>query len=259
MRVMHVLDSLDHGGAEAVVVDLANAAAAEHEVTICCLRRVGALTERLDPAVHVICLGRPEGNDFTLPWRIARVARQLDVEVVHSHSWGVFLEATLAATLARARSVHTVHGPYLQHGNSGNQRCRAWLRRRLEHLAARKVEVIACVSTSLAEQVRNEMELPARVVTVHNGIPEVAVPGEKADLLDRGAEARLVSVGRMAPVKAYEVLLRAFATTLQRMPRLRLTLIGMAPRDSDSRDWRSDSVFGRASISSASGTTSMRC
>ena len=226
MRVMHVIESLEHGGAEAVVVDLANSCSGDHEITICCLKRRGDLADRLDPNVGLVCLERGEGNDFTLPWRIAREARRHDIEMLHSHSWGVFLETVAASWLTGSRSVHTVHGPYLKHGKSLAQRARARLRRSLERLAARRVEGIACVAASVREFVTHEMRLPTKVSVIHNGIPDYVAPSPSPPAQDA---RRLVSVGRLAAVKSYDVLLRAFAQISHNRPRLRLTLVGDGP------------------------------
>ncbi len=226
MRIMHVIESLEHGGAEGVAIELANACSQDHEVTICCTKVLGSLKDRLDPEIALVCLGRGEGNDLTLPWRIAREARRRDIEVLHSHAWGVFLETVAAAWLIGSHVVHTVHGPYLRHGKGLGQRSRARLRRLLERIAARRVAGIACVAASLREFVTHQMRLPTKVSVIHNGIPDYVSPSSPppAD----GAR-RLISVGRLASVKAYDVLLRAFAQVSHSRPRLRLTLVGDGP------------------------------
>jgi len=225
MRILHVIESLEHGGAEAVVTDLANATAAGHEVTVCCTKRRGALAERLSDDVAVICLRAREGNDPRLPLRLAREIRRRGIDLVHGHSWGGFLETVAAAWLTRRPVVHTVHGPYLRHTDDLGGSAKAWLRRRLERLASRRVSAIACVSEPLCEYVQQTMRLNTPVEVLHNGIPAV---GDRARHEYDGA-LRLVSVGRLASVKAYDVLLRAFAQLSQRHPRARLTLVGDGP------------------------------
>jgi glycosyltransferase involved in cell wall biosynthesis len=229
MRIMHVIDSLEHGGAEAVVVDLANACSRDHEVTVCCARRRGDLANRLAPEVEFLCLDRPEGNDFTLPVRLARVARRRQIDVLHSHSWGLYLETAAAAWLAGSRTVHTVHGPYLKQGRGAGQRFKARVRRILERLAARRGEAIACVTTSLQAFVTDDMRLGAKACLVHNGIPEHDASEGSAPPPSTDEVRRLVSVGRLASIKRYDVLLRAFAEVSQHRPRLRLTLVGDGP------------------------------
>lgn len=226
MRIMHVIESLEQGGAEAVVVDLANACSQDHEVTICCTKKLGDLADRLDPEVALVCLDRGEGNDLTLPWRIAREARHRDIEILHSHAWGVFLETVAAAWLTGRRVVHTVHGPYLKHGSGFSQRARARLRRVAERIAALRVAGIACVAASLREFVTQQMRLPATVTVIHNGIPDYVASSPPPPADDA---QRLVSVGRLVSVKAYDVLLRAFAQVSHSRPRLRLTIVGDGP------------------------------
>ena len=43
MKVLHVIESLEFGGAEKVVVDLANALVERVPVGICCVKRIGEL------------------------------------------------------------------------------------------------------------------------------------------------------------------------------------------------------------------------
>ena len=69
MRILHVIESLEFGGAEKVVVTLANSMARSHEVSVCCVKRIGELARELDPAIHVHCREAGEGNDYRLPFR----------------------------------------------------------------------------------------------------------------------------------------------------------------------------------------------
>jgi glycosyltransferase involved in cell wall biosynthesis len=225
MRIMHVIESLEHGGAEAVVADLANACADDHEVTVCCLKRRGKLGARLGPDISVVCLHKGEGNDLSTVWRLAREARRRRIDVLHSHSWGVFLETVLASWLSRVAVVHTAHGPYLQHTDDLRGRLKAKFRRALERIASRRVEVIACVSASIRDFVNEQMRLPTAVTVVHNGIPDRRPAPPRA----HNGTRRLISVGRLAPIKNYDALLRAFAELTRRMPRSRLTLVGDGP------------------------------
>jgi hypothetical protein len=86
--------------------------AALHHVSICCVKTVGPLAAELDRRVTVSCLNRGVGNDYVLPFRLARILRKNAYDVVHKRDWGVFLEGGLAGMLAGALVlVHTVHGP----------------------------------------------------------------------------------------------------------------------------------------------------
>ena len=112
MRILHIIESLEFGGAEKVVISLANSMAGTHEIAICCVKTIGALGPEVDRRINVLCLNKGEGNDYLLPFRLARIIRRDVYDVVHTHEWGVFLEGGLAGFLARTPVlIHTAHGP----------------------------------------------------------------------------------------------------------------------------------------------------
>ena len=62
MRIVQVTESLEIGGAERVVVTLANSLAVRHESSVICLKQLGPLAAGL-AGVPVSCIGKREGND----------------------------------------------------------------------------------------------------------------------------------------------------------------------------------------------------
>lgn len=230
MRILHLIESLEFGGAEKVVVTLANATSGAHEVAVCCVRRRGELARQLAPAVRVQYLDRPDGNDLSLPGRLAAVFRELACDVVHSHNWSLFIEAALAGRRAGVPVlVHTIHGPYIDYASTPVAALKRGLRHFLERRLAARFRTIAAVSEAAARYAVEQIGLPAsRVVTVHNGIPDHVVEPS-----DRGAAAgpvTFVTTGRLAPVKNHELLLRAFARVLREAPGSRLLVVGDGPQ-----------------------------
>ena len=75
MRVLHLIESLEFGGAEKVAIDLANEMANHHDVMICCVKLIGDLGTTVDRRIRVVCLEKREGNDYSLPFRLARLLR----------------------------------------------------------------------------------------------------------------------------------------------------------------------------------------
>lgn len=227
MRVVQVTESLEIGGAERVVVVLANDLARRHAVTIICTKRIGALAAQLDPAVRVICTGAREGNDPRLVGKLRRELRTLDAEVVHTHDWGGFLETMLAAKLAGARRrVHTVHGAYMAYPPGFASTCKKSLRHWLERRVAPRGAVV-CVSDALRQHVVEEVGLPDRaLVTIANGI-EVGPPLARAPRV--AGAPRFITVGRLAAVKNVTMLLQAFAEAVGRHPGATLRIVGDGP------------------------------
>lgn len=227
MKVLHVIESLEFGGAEKVVVDLANALVERVPVGICCVKRTGELREALDARIAVHCLNKQEGNDFGLSRRLARVALDDGYDVVHSHTWGVFLEPALARTRrAPRRLVHTVHGRYLEYPPGMVSGLKRRLRRVLEQWLARRYDAVVAVSGSVREYVARHLRIAEpRLVTIHNGIrARASVGAARSD----GAPT-FITVGRLAPVKNQRLMVGAFARVAREHAGARLRIVGDGP------------------------------
>lgn len=227
MRIVQVTESLEIGGAERVVVTLANELAQRHEISVVCLKRVGPLAADLR-AAPVTCLGKREGNDPGVVLRLARQLRAARADVVHAHDWGCYLDAMAAAWLARVPvAVQTVHGAYMAYGPGRLTTLKKSLRHFLERRAAARFGNVVCVSDALRAHVGAEIGIPAhRLLTISNGVQ--VPPLARTRTAERGA-LRIISVGRLAAVKNYGLLLRAFAALVASSPRATLTLVGDGP------------------------------
>ena len=225
MRVLHLIESLEFGGAEKVAIDLANEMANHHDVMICCVKLIGDLGTTVDRRIRVVCLEKREGNDYSLPFRLARLLRKMRIDVLHAHNWGVFLEAALAGALARTRTIiHTVHGPYMDYVPGWRSYLKRSLRHLLERLFAPQFAKVVTVSDSIQKYIKTEIGIAAsRLLTIHNGIAaDNVVPSARADDL-----IKCVTVGRLAEVKNQAMMIRAFHAA--NCANARLCLIGDGP------------------------------
>jgi glycosyltransferase involved in cell wall biosynthesis len=236
MPVLHVIETLEFGGAEKVVVDLANRQVRDFPVGICCLKKLGELREQLDPRIAVTSLGKREGNDYRVPRRVADLARQSGAGVVHAHGWGTFLEGAAASFFApRLAYVHTVHGAHLAYPPGLRSRVKVALRHLLERRLASRYRFIAAVSEVARQSAEREIGLPAeRLVTVHNGIACSADAAPPAP--GGGTPLVLITVGRLAAVKNQGLMLQALAELRRSGVAARLVVVGDGPeRDALSR------------------------
>lgn len=223
LRILHVIDTLEFGGAEKVAVSLANGAAEQHEVAVCTLSGPGALAAELDSRVRSFSLQRPSGTSLRVPLQLAQQLRDGRYDIVHGHNWSVFLETGFAAGLAGVPcALHTIHGPYPPQGARWpdiiKRRCRHWLERR----ASGQFHRIACVSEAIRGYIPTTVGIDdGRLTTIHNGIADTASVAPRP-----GSDLVFVTVGRLDAVKNHAMMLRAFAQLRGGLATARLRIVG---------------------------------
>lgn len=229
MRILHIIESLEFGGAEKVVVDLANAMADEHQIAICCVKRTGELASNLDSSIGLHCLDKTEGNEAGLPLRLKKIIRQHQAELVHLHNWGPFLEAGIAALLCpEVRIVQTIHGPYAGYP----QGWKPWLKKNLRHglelLLARRFYKLIAVADSVQSDL-SARHLPAnKLTTIHNGIT-TEQPEAVQNLPAPRRSLQLITIARLAPIKNQQLMMKAFQLVHKQYPEASLWIIGDGP------------------------------
>jgi len=217
-NVLHIVHSLEIGGLERVVVSLVNRLdRASFEPSVCCVRVAGELAANLAEPGRLSVLGHVGRYNASAAWRLFRLVRDGRVDLIHSHNLPGLLYGFAAAKLLRIPVVHTQHGLVLREESA--------LLNLIERRMSRSVDAYVCVSRQLEEEVRREIGVrPARLSVVYNGI-EIS---EGAAPRTRGGPGGAVigSVGRLAAVKNYPLLINAFARVRERYPDCRLELVG---------------------------------
>jgi glycosyltransferase involved in cell wall biosynthesis len=183
------------------------------------------------------------GVDASLPVRLASLLGGENVEVVHTHNPHAMIYGAPAASLARAKSVHT------KHGMNPDATRRLWLRR----TAATLVDAYVAVTPALAKVAAERAECdPTRIHVVSNGIdvtrfaPSAEARARVRQELGIPGDSWLVgTVGRLAPEKDQALLIRAMAPLLDE--RRQLVLVGDGPEREAlervrSETWRAEYV-----------------
>ena len=225
-RVLHVVLQLDPGGTERLVVELATRLRQRMSMAVCCLDAPGAWAAQLESVgVPVVALHRAPGFRPALAFKLARLVRQLDIDVLHCHHYSPFVYGRLAAWLRPAcRIIYTEHGRLSDAPPSRK-------RRLVNPFLTAGVHELVSVSHDLRSYLLTE-GMPSRMRVVWNGID----PGEEPSPLSRraaraelGADAAafvVASVARLDAVKDLSTLIRAVAIARVTAPALRLVIIG---------------------------------
>lgn len=240
VRILHVIETLDVGGAEAVVANMVNHASPGFRADICCLMRSGPISARIRPGVEIIEMGKAmEGNDYRIPFRLARILRSRNIDIVQSHDWGTLLEAVAAAMFAGTTAIHMAHGPLKQYSPADNRASlKRRIRQRAERLASLKLSRVIAVSDIVRRGLVEDVGIPAgKISLIHNGIDLSAAPpgdpeAKRKELGLSPDNVVLVSVGRLAGIKNYSLLLDALARAAREAPALKLVMVGDGPERS---------------------------
>jgi sugar transferase (PEP-CTERM/EpsH1 system associated) len=242
IHVGHVLLSLRAGGLENGVVNVINGLSRrEFLSTVCCLQSSGEFARRIsDERCRVLEFGLRPGNDPRLVWRLARAFRVSRLDIVHTRNAEAFFYGAFAAKLAGLPVVHSEHGRTFP-----EKRHRALLQRWL----LRGTASAFAVSRQLADDLVTHIGVrPGSFSVIYNGVDTSRFargPGAHGDERD---EVVIGSVGRLAAVKNYQLLLHAVALLPQDL-RWRLVLIGDGPeRDTLERIARELGVDARVSL-----------
>jgi glycosyltransferase involved in cell wall biosynthesis len=235
MRVLHLVESLERGGLERVVVNLALAQqAAGDEPAVCCLFVRGTLADELERAgVRVTSANKLRGFDWRAVRAVRREARSLCADVVHAHNAVANYYGALAVLCTDTRLVNSRHGLGLPAGT---------LTERLYRMSLLRTAAVAAVSAQACERFVASGIVPARLAhTVRNGIRVhdfvAATPATRA-----AARARLglaagdyvvATVGRLNWAKDHALLIDSFARLRSGWPESRLVIVGEGPTRRD--------------------------
>ena len=237
-RVMQVVLSLTPGGTERLVVEMCKRLQPEFQVSVCCLDEEGAwAAEVRRHGADVTALRRRDGFRPEIGARIAELAAERRVQLLHCHQYSPFVYGRIAAFWnRRLKLMYTEHGRLSDAPPS--------LKRRLVNPVLSRFDgAIVGVSHELRRYMIDAGFPAGRVSVIHNGIAPDSLPSATARMRARrglGLEDHAfvaVTVARLDPVKDLPTLLEAFAIVRREVPRAHLVIVGDGP-EHDRLVWR---------------------
>ncbi len=227
--VMQLVLSLSPGGTERLVVDLVTRLDNSFRTVVCCLDDVGAWgAELAGNGFTVVPLHRTPGFHPSLAARVARLAREQNVGVVHCHHYSPYIYGRIAGMLDRRLPIMMTEHGRLSDAAPGRKR------RLANVLFGRHPGRVFAVSEALKQHMVAEGFAPD-IRVIYNGID----PGTAATPADRAAARRRVGLGaddfvigtaaRLDPVKDLPTLVDAFARVRASAPNARLVIVGDGP------------------------------
>jgi glycosyltransferase involved in cell wall biosynthesis len=228
MRILHVIAGFDAAGAERMVVTLV-AGSLERDVAVAVCAPPGQLDAELDARARRFVFadrGRSARGVTAAILAVARVCRRFNPDVVHAHN----VKATAVAAAGSRLAQPTQRPPVLAtlHGVAADEY------RAAADILRRSADIVACVSEDVRRRLVMAGHPGQHTVVIRNGVaPATPCAASRRQQLDRelgldGAPV-VISVGRLAPVKAQDRFLAAAAYIRRAVPEARFLLVGDGP------------------------------
>jgi glycosyltransferase involved in cell wall biosynthesis len=218
MKIAHVVDSMEVGGAEILVSQMCRLQRERgHTPSVYAVASLGALGAQMREEGFAVepNVGRslPEATR-----NFFRIFKKTRPDAVHLHNPTPTVYAAMAARMASVTSVvSTRHSLVAPPRNPVAELKYAF--------AACFCDWVVGICDATAENVKSIHSVPARkIVRVYNGAVPLKRVAKEAWPPKTGFT--LVYVGRLAPVKNHSLLLSAFRTARSSMPGLRLWMVG---------------------------------
>jgi sugar transferase (PEP-CTERM/EpsH1 system associated) len=234
LRILHILNRLEHGGTELVVLKLMGGLSEPNfQQRLAVIRGADPLFDSASlPGGGLLSAGDGDsGFQFPL-FRLASIMRAYRPHIVHSRNWGA-IEAIPAARLAGVPvAIHSEHGYELE------MLAGLPMRRRIFRRAAYTMaDAVVAVTRELGDyHARMAWISPERIRVIYNGVDtqKFAPRPEARSLLRKQfglPPNRFIvgTVGRMVPIKDHPTLLRAVEILVQRGVDAHALLVGSGP------------------------------
>ncbi|HMH12757.1 MAG TPA: glycosyltransferase [Edaphobacter sp.] len=218
MKIVHVVYSLEMGGAEILVVQLCRVQRSKgHDVSVCVYTSLGPLLKVLRAEgfqVHII----GEGPVVRTAMRFFRIFRDVQPDVVHCHNPAPTIQAAVAARLAGVGTIvstrHSLVAPPFE--------TRAEITYNLVSLVCDWV--VAICDATRENLCHTPLAQRDRIARVYNGVDRLALMPPEDHPEKRGFT--LLFVGRLVEIKDLPTMVKAVALAIRRIPNLQLWIVG---------------------------------
>lgn len=229
INVLHVIWSLEKGGAERFLVSLVkNFDRNLFNSIVCCLNWKGEWAKELEEkGIKVIALNKRGKFDIFVIFKIITVIKQNKIDIVSTHLWAADVFGRLAAILAKTPIiVSTVHRVELE---------KKWWQWKLEKLLGNRTDIFIAVANAVKNHYHQQSGVPlSKIAYIPNSI-ELEKFKIQGDITYLHKELNLTSqnfillcLGRLSKEKGHKYLFEALSL-LNGQYRFKLLVVGEGP------------------------------
>jgi glycosyltransferase involved in cell wall biosynthesis len=230
LRVAQIVDSLQIGGAEKLMVVFVSQARLRNvDTTVICLK-TGSYTpipEQLSSlGAEVRTFSSKKALEIKRFRELLKFLREQRFDIVQTHLRTANIIGTLAANIAGIPVINTLHsvrvGP--DHNNAGRYHLETWA---LRYAAKRVIAVGHVVAQAHVKRFPNRMiDIVPNAVEPIETVPYPERQSLRASLLGDPARPLFLSVGRLSPPKSFSDLIAAFGEVVRIQPSAVLAIAG---------------------------------
>lgn len=199
MRILHVISSLEIGGAQRLLVDLLPLQTTIGKVDLLVYERVNNDFEKTieQAGIRIMCLNECNFYNPCIAINLRKIFKKYDL--VHAHLFPTIYWASLAARGLNVKLVYTEH-------STSNSRRNKWYFRLIERFMYVRYDKIISISQQTQEALTSWLKQhDERFVVINNGIDTKKFASVKKSVNPKS----LIMVSRFAPAKDQETVIRA--------------------------------------------------
>ena len=220
--VLHIIDSLETGGAEMLVAGTVVSMSAYHHIIVT-LKKTNDFQKELNN-LPLFCLNYESKFDLIRSVKELRaIINQHKIDIIHAH----LLTSTFLARLAKKKEIPLVFSVHNTLSESAFKKSR--ISKWLEKLTYKSSDHIIFVSESIKKDYDKYINIKGSHDVLHNFIEDKFFDHHLAKQHQNTSPFKLVSVGSLKPQKNFSFLIQAF----QHLEDCTLDIIGDGPLMND--------------------------
>lgn len=199
MRVLHIIASLEIGGAQRLLADLLPLQAASEEVTLLVYEHVNNYLEKTieQTGIKILCLDEYNFHNPRIVFRLRKIFK--DYDLVHAHLFPTIYWVSLAARGLKVKLIYTEH-------STSNSRRNKWYFRSIERFMYARYDKIISISQQTQDALTSWLgKHDGRFVVINNGVDTKKFASVKEPVIPKS----LIMVSRFASSKDQETVIRA--------------------------------------------------
>lgn len=226
IRVLHLIQGLEVGGLEYMVVNLLNGLdMRRYQSSVCCYDTLGPLVKSLNGEVEIHHLKRKQGVDYTYSFKLAIFLKRKKIQILHLHNSTAFFYGVIAGKIARVPVI-----VYTEHARDVFPDIKIRIADKFLSLFTDKVIVVAGYLKK--NLIKYEWFNPLKMTTIYNGIDETKFnfeshPTEIREGLGLPENRKIIGiVARLDPIKNHKCLIKAMQLVIKKFSDSLLLIVG---------------------------------